>query len=290
MVHVDTLIAIVLILIMFGIGISLSIKEVKEVFVKPKALGISLISQMMLLPIIAFALAYFSGAPSYIQVGLVILAASPGGTTAGFISYLFNGNVALSITLTTINSLLTLISIPIIVNLALRVFIDQSIELQLPFIPTMKEIFIVTIIPAFSGIMVRYWKEDFALALAKFTKPISIVLLAIVFTLKFIGGGGEEGMQVKEIFVIIPYALALNLICFSVGLIVAKSFRLGLKNEITIAIESAVHNTSITFLVTNVLLKQPEFSKVSLVYAMFSFWTAVLFTYLHIKQKRKPIN
>lgn len=286
MAHIDFLIALVLILIMFGIGVSLTLNEVKEVFSRPKALFISLTSQMIALPSIAFGICFLLDIPLYVKIGLIILAASPGGTTSGFITFLFKGNTALSIVLTTINSLLTLISIPLIVNFALFHFYGEAEDFRLPVWATMKEIFVLTAIPAFSGIMLRQWKENIAKVIAKYTKPVSTLLLGVVFTLKFISGG-DDGITKAEVLEILPYALLLNVLCFFVGYFVARIFKLGHKNHITVSVESAVHNTTIAFLVSGTLLERPEFGKVSLVYAMFSFWTALLFCYLIVKTDRK---
>lgn len=277
MIDIDFLIALVLILIMFGIGVSLTLNEVREVFSEPKALLVSLTSQMILLPLIAFGICWIFDFPLYVKIGLIILAASPGGTTSGFITFLFKGNTALSIVLTTINSLLTLISIPLIVNFALLHFYGKSEEFHLPIFETMKEIFVLTAIPAFTGIMVRRWKENVAKTISKYTKPVSTLLLGVVFTLKFFGSKGEDGITKTEILEILPYALLLNALCFLTGYLVARIFKLGHKNQITVSVESAVHNTTIAFLVSGTLLGRPEFGKVSLVYAMFSFWTALLF-------------
>lgn len=288
MYDIDFLISLVLILIMFGIGVSLTLKEVKEVFLKPKALLISLTSQMILLPIIAFIISFSFDIPLYIKIGLIILAASPGGTTAGFITYLFNGNVALSIVLTSINSILTIFSIPLIVNLALYQFYGETSDIHLPFLATMKEIFMLIAIPAFSGILLRRFKENLALWIAKYAKPVSVLLLGVVFTLKFIGTKSENGMTLEEITAVLPYALLLNVICLFLGYFVARLFKLGFKNHITLVTESAVHNTTIAFLVSGALLGRPEFGKVSLVYAIFSFWTALLFCYTFTRfSKRK---
>lgn len=262
MFDVDFLIMIVLILIMFGIGVSLTIEEVKEVFSKPKSLLLALTSQMVLLPLIAFAIAFSFEIPLYVKLGLIILASSPGGTTSGFITFLFKGNTALSIVLTTINSLLTLITIPLIVNLALNMFYGKSSDFHLPIWATVKEIFVLTAIPALTGILLRQWKEELAKKISKYTKPVSTLLLGVVFTLKFLGTNGEGGISKSEIIEILPTALFLNLVCFVTGYAVARIFKLGFNNQITISVESAVHNTTIAFLVSGTLLGRPEFGKV----------------------------
>lgn len=290
MIDIDILIAAVLILIMFGIGISLSIEEVKEVFSKPKALLISLTSQMLLLPLIAFGICILFDIPLYIKMGLIILAASPGGTTSGFITFIFKGNTALSIVLTTINSILTLISIPIIINLSLFYFYGENSNFRLPIGETMRDIFMLTAIPAFLGVTFRHYKSQAAIKISKFTKPISTILLAIVFTLKFVGGKEDGAIHQHEILEILPYALLLNILCFATGYLVSKLSNLGPKNQITVSVESAVHNTTIAFLVSGTLLDKPEFGKVALVYAMFSFWTALLFCYILNKINISALN
>jgi BASS family bile acid:Na+ symporter len=286
---IDILVASVLVLIMFGIGVSLTFQEVKEVLKKPKALIVSLASQMILLPIIAFGISFLLPLPNYIKIGLIILASSPGGTTSGFITYLFKGNTALSIILTTINSILTLFSIPLIVNFALNTFTDSSSNFHLPFFETMKEIFVLTAIPASLGVLVRRKNEKLANNITKYAKPILMLLLAIVFILKFFGGQGHTGVSQKEIFEILPTALLLNFLCFVTGFSMTKIFKLGYENEITTSVESAVHNTTMAFLISGTLLHNEQFGKVSLVYAMFSFWTALIFCYIVRFTNKKSI-
>ena len=284
---IDILVGSVLVLIMFGIGVSLTLKDVSTVISAPKPLIVALISQMILLPIIAFTLCNIINVPNYIKVGIVILVASPGGTTAGFITYLFKGNTALSIILTTINAILTIFTIPIIVNFALKLYYGSATEFHLPFTDTMIEIFVLTAIPASLGVLLRTRNQNLAEKIGKYAKPILIILLGLVFLLKFLGGKNGGGITSDEISEILPSALILNVICFSTGFLMAKTFKLGAKNEISLSVESAVHNTTMAFLISGTLLHNEQFGKVSLVYAMFSFWTAVLFCFIISKLQKK---
>ena len=279
---IDILVSLVLALIMFGVGISISTVQLTEVYKKPKPFIVALSSQMLALPLIAFAIAYLSGANTAIQVGLVILAASPGGATSGFITFLFKGNTALSVTLTSINSILTLFSIPIIVNVALEAFLGHHSTLRLPFMETLLEIFLVTIIPASLGIMLRIWNNNLAQILSKYSKPVLMGLLAIVFFIKIFGNemAKETGLTSSEIFTILPYCLLLNVSCLVVGYFIPKPFEINHANRLTTAVESGVHNTTLAFLVGGTLLHNTEFAKVALVYAMISFWTALIFCYI----------
>ena len=113
------LISVVLALIMFSIGLSLTFRKFKNIFVYPKAIIVGLSLQMIVLPIIAFVFATLSNLQPAFKIGLIILAVCPGGTTSNILTYILNGNTALSISLTTISSFITLFSIPFIVNIAL---------------------------------------------------------------------------------------------------------------------------------------------------------------------------
>lgn len=284
---IDLLVASVLVLIMFGIGVSLNWKDTANVLSSPKPLLVALFSQMILLPSIAFVICSILNTPNYIKIGMIILATSPGGTTAGFITYLFKGNTALSIVLTTINAILTIFTIPLIVNFALHIYYGSSTEFHLPFKDTMVEIFVLTAIPASLGILLRTKNKSLAEKIGKYAKPVLIILLGFVFLLKFLGDNGKAGITNTEIFEILPFALLLNVVCFSTGFLMAKLFKLGVKNEISLSVESAVHNTTMAFLISGTLLHNEQFGKVSLVYAMFSFWTALLFCFIISKLQTK---
>ncbi|MFZ4401854.1 MAG: bile acid:sodium symporter family protein [Bacteroidales bacterium] len=283
MATVDILVSVVLSLIMFGIGVTLSFKEIKLLFTHPKALIVSLFSQMILLPIIAFSISFVFDMPNYIKVGLVILAASPGGTTSGFITFLFKGNTALAIVLIAVNSILALFTIPFIVNLSLHQFEGMDRQFLLPFWNTFGEIFIFTIIPIIVGVLLRQFNEKISEKISKYVKPVLIVLLGLVFVIKFVGLDGVSGIKSNEISEILPYAILINIILLFTGLFIAKIFKLGHDNEITISIESAVHNTTLAFLISGMLLHNENYGKVALVYAMFSFWTAIIFCFLYKK-------
>ena len=259
---VDVLVSVVLALIMFGIGVSLTFHEIELLFTHPKALIVSLFSQMIILPVIAFSIGFIFDIPNYIKVGLVILAASPGGTTSGFITYLFKGNTALAIVLIAVNSILALFTIPFIVNISLHQFEGVDRQFLLPFWNTFGEIFIFTIIPIIIGVLVRQFNTKLAENISKYVKPVLIVLLGLVFVLKFVGLDGVSGIKNTEIIEILPYALLINILLLFTGLFIAKFFKLGLKNEITISIESAVHNTTLAFLISGMLLHNENYGKV----------------------------
>ncbi|WP_312342311.1 hypothetical protein [Chryseobacterium binzhouense] len=178
------------------------------------------------------------------------------------------------------SGIITIFTIPILVNFALKLYYGSITEFHLPFKDTMIEIFVLTAIPASLGILLRTKIQNLVEKIGKHAKPILIILLGFVFLLKFFGGKGKAGITNTEIIEILPSALLLNVVCFSTGFLIAKLFRLRAKNEISLSVESAVHNTTMAFLISGTLLHNEQFGKVSLVYAMFSFWIALLFCFI----------
>ncbi len=279
---IDILLSAILALIMLGVGLSLTSGNFKNLFLFPRPLLIGLTSQILILPIFAFIISFCSNMSLSSKVGLIILAACPGGTTSGIITYLFKGNVALSITFTSINSIITLFTIPLIVNLSLFFFLGQSTTIHLSYLETIIQIFSVTIIPACIGVIIRTYNPEFALKAQGPIKSLLIVALGIIFLIYFFAGKntGGTGITSKEIFNILPYALLLNAVCMAWGFLLGSFSRLGMKNSYTIGIESSVHNTALAFLVAGVLLHNQDMVKPSLIYAMFSFWTAIIYTFI----------
>ncbi|MBK7711003.1 MAG: bile acid:sodium symporter family protein [Bacteroidales bacterium] len=264
---IDILLSIILALIMLGVGLSLTSGSFKNIFLFPKPLLIGLASQILVLPIIAFIISFFSNMALPFKVGLIILAACPGGTTSGILTYFFKGNVALSITFT---------------GLSLLFFLGKSTIVHLSYLETIIQIFSVTIIPAGLGVLIRTYRPEFA---AKAQRPIKYFLtvaLAVIFVIYFFAGrdSGGTGITMKEIFNILPYALLLNILCMAWGYYLGIITNLGAINSYTIGIEASVHNTTLAFLVAGTLLNDPEMVKPALIYAMFSFWTAVGYSFL----------
>lgn len=278
---VDLAVGTVLGLVMFGVGLSLTFADFRRIIRHPRAFFTALSAQMIGLPIIAFTISLLAPIPGEIKVGLIILSASPGGATSGFLTYLWRGNVALSLSITSVNSLLTLFSIPIIVNFGLTVFLGTSSDLHLPFWETVRHIFFITIIPATLGIMIRRRFPRTAEKISQPAKYIMLVLLAIVFAIKLFAGEkqGGAGLDLADFYLITPYALLQNIFCLFFGYFFMKRMRLPHPSRITAAMESGVQNTTLAFLIASNMLGNQTMVKPALVYSLFSFWTACLFAY-----------
>ncbi len=275
----DYLVSGVLATIMFGIGLSINLEDLKQIYHSPKAFFYGLFAQMILLPLIAFLITYFTDLPPAIKVGFIILAACPGGTTSGFITVLFRGNVALSVTLTTINSILTLLTIPMLVNLALTVYLGRHSPFELPFIESFLQIFFVTLLPATAGIFVRMKWNNLAELIQKPVRTVMIIFFAGVYLILAFADEsmGGSGIKIAEALQIFPYALLINLASFMAGFIMGFVSRTGMRTGFTIGAEVALQNTTLALLVAGTLIQSNDMVKPALVYALFSFWTALIF-------------
>ncbi|MDX9904873.1 MAG: hypothetical protein RB288_12440 [Bacteroidales bacterium] len=277
--YIDILVSAVLATIMFGVGLSINFNDLRQIYRSPKAFVLGLISQMILLPLIVFLIVGFTDLPPVIKVGFIILSACPGGTTSGFVTVLFRGNVALSVSLISVNSLITLVTIPLLVNIALTVFTGRHSPFELPLFQTFLQIFFVTLLPAFSGVLLRFYREKIADRIQKPVRTAMIILFAGVYTLIAFAdeSKGGSGITAADLWSILPYAVIINLAGFAAGMAMGLFGRTGIRTSWTIGIEVALQNTTLALLVAGTLIQSNEMIKPALVYALFSFWTALIY-------------
>ena len=278
---------ITLAIITLGMGLSLTDRDFRNIFLHPRAVATGLISQMLLLPIIALLIAQISNIDPLYKVGLMIIAACPGGATSNLVTYLLKGNVALSISMTAINSVITLITIPIVVTLSLEFFIHQDASIRLNVGETMVNVFLITLLPAFVGTRIRKWKPLFADSLEKPLKIALPILLALIYTGVVLLDHEGESASSQDIISIFPYALALHLAAMGTGVLVTRLAGLKLRDRYTIVIEVGLQNSALAIFVAVSLLKSPAMSLVPVVYGAFTFFTTLLFGWIIKKLSRK---
>jgi len=270
---------LVLAFIMLGMGLSLTFNDFKRIIAYPKSMLLGLSLQMLGLPLLAFLLAWVAPFSSAIKVGIVLVAACPGGTVSNLITYLLQGNLALSILLTSVNSLLTIFTIPSIVNLALWVFMGDRCELNLPFWNTFLQILLITVVPAVLGIYVRYrvgkrrverWQ-----GWLKYILP-SLLGIAMVLTIYF-NQDNSLSFHWYDYLAIVPFMLGLNIGGMLLGYYVSRAAGLKQKNCLTIAIEVGLQNTglAITVATSATMLNSPEAAIPASIYALFTFFSTI---------------
>ncbi len=278
---VDILINSVLAIIMLGVGLSLTFNDFKNILVYPKAIITGLSIQILIIPIIAFVIASFSNISPEQKVGIVLVSTCASGASSNLITHLVKGNVALAISMTTVNSFLTLITLPFIVNIALNFYLHSTKQISLPYFQTILQIFMVTLFPASIGVIIRRLSIKFAQNMEKPLKITLPIILFGVFAIKFLAAKkyGGSGITSHELFILFPPMLILNVLAMLSGYLFAKLVRLQYQNQYTIAIEVGLHNTALALLVAGTIIHSHEMEKPALVYAIFTIFSALLFVF-----------
>lgn len=274
---------ITLAIITLGIGLSISVQDIRNILVQPRNISVGLFSQLVLLPIIAFAIAWVTGLQAELAVGLVLISICPGGATSNLVNYMIRGNVALSLSITVVNGLITIFTIPLIAMLALDVFLHQDARIQLSFIDAVFQIFMLTVLPATTGILIRRYRPNFAGKLEDPLRYILPVLLFLVFGGVLFIERGDGEIDLPMFFHILPYTLALNVLAYISGFYFPGLFGLSKRNQFTIAVEVGLQNSTLAIFVATRLLDNYTIALVSVVYGSFSFFTTWAFGYLSRK-------
>mgnify|MGYP000060569221 FL=1 len=270
------LMPIALSVIMTGLGLSLTISDFKRIFLFPKAMLVGLICQMLLLPIVCFFIAKGMNLPPEMAVGLMLLAAAPGGPSANLYSHMAKGDVALNVSLTALNSLFSVLSIAFWVNFSMVQFLAVDTYVPMQFGKVLEVCYIV-ILPVGAGMIVRAHYPQFSGRLEKPFKLISAIFLATIILL---AGWKERAHLWQDAQIVGLAALLFNLACLSLGYFIPRLFRLSKKQSIAIGMEIGIHNGSLAIYLALNVIGNTAMTIPSVVYSIIMFLTAALFGYL----------
>jgi BASS family bile acid:Na+ symporter len=276
----DIFLPITLAIITLGLGLSISYQDIKNIVIRPWNVFIGLMSQLLILPVIAFGIALITGMDAEYAVGLVIIAACPGGATSNLVNYMIKGNVTLSLSITIVNSLITIFTIPLIIKLALNIFLAQDAMIQLSFINTVMNISLIIVVPATIGVLIRRWNKNFAIKMENPLRYILPVLLFFVYAGVIFYDKGEDVKALSSYINLLPFAVSLNVLSTIAGFYVPGFFGLSKRDRFTIAIEVGLQNSTLGIFVASTLLNNYKMALVAVVYGSFSFFTTWLFGYL----------
>ena len=270
------LLPLALAVIMMGLGLSLRVEDFKRVLVFPKAVLIGLLCQMLLLPVICYFIASGFGLSPELAVGLMLLSASPGGPTANLYSHIAKGDVALNVTLTAINSLISVFSITFIVNFAMASFMqtDQVVPLQFKKI---LEVCVVVLGPVSIGMLIRSKASALAEKLSKPVKIASASFLVLVIVLTILK---EKSHIVQDFQLVGIPTLLLNLLSMGIGYFVPRLFQLGKAQAIAIGMEIGIHNGTLAIFIALTVIGNSTMSIPAVIYSLIMFFTAAIFGYL----------
>lgn len=286
---INLLLSVTIFLIMISIGSSIRFSELRDIFKKPKKLIIGLALQIVLFPLFAFLISSISSLSPEYKIGLIILAACPGGTLSNFISYLVKADTPLSVGLTSTNSLVILITIPLYIMLAFKTFLGEAVAIVPPILNILGTVSFLVIVPVLLGSYFRHLNEKKTMKAQKLLKIISSILLAIFFLIKFLASESLGGIGVTREMVtsILPWAILLNIGGLFLGWSISRVSKISHRASTTMGIEVGLQNTVLALVVTDVILLQPVIGHPALIYALFSFWTTLLFGVLMLENNNK---
>jgi BASS family bile acid:Na+ symporter len=258
--------------IMLGMGLTLVAADFKRVLLFPKAMTLGLFNHVFLLPAIAWTVIFLLDLRLELAVGLMILASCPAGPTSNLITHLSKGDTALAITLTIFSSLITVFTIPFVVNFAITYFMPDGKEQILPIFDTILSVLFLTALPVAIGMLIKYKFPVFAEKSGKPFKILSALFLVIIIASTLI----RERDHLKEFFVVAgPASLLLNVLTLGISYLLARLISLSTKQSITISIESGIQNGTLGIAIASTLLKNPAMSVPSAIYSILMFITSI---------------
>ena len=258
-------------IIMFGLGLDLTIADFKRVGRAPKAVAVALACQVVLLPGVCFGLVLLFDLPALLGIGMLLLAASPGGTTANLFSHLFRGDVALNITLTAINTVIAVVTLPLITGLAIA-FYDRQDDVTMPLVEIVK-VFALILLPVGVGMVVNNRVPDFARRMDKPVRIGSAVILAVLVLGILLDQRENVGDYLADVGLITALFCAISLV---VGFYVPRAFGVTGPQAIASSMEVGVHNATLAIFVAVEVLDEVEISVPAAVYSLVMFLFAAL--------------
>jgi BASS family bile acid:Na+ symporter len=270
-------------IIMLGLGLSLTIDDFKRVAQYPKAVALALACQMFLLPVVCFFIAKLFGLSPVMAVGLMLLSATPGGATANLYSHLSHGDVVLNITLTAVNSVLSLFTLPFIINFSLEAFMGEGRYIPLQFGKVIS-VFAIVLLPVILGMWIRQKSPNLSERMNKPVRIFSVLFLLFIILFLIVEQYGRISAYVPLIG---GAALAFNLCSLAIGYFVPLLFRIPQKQSIAIGMEIGIHNGTLAIAIATspILLNNMEMSIPAAIYSLIMFITAGIFGVLvNLKQ------
>jgi BASS family bile acid:Na+ symporter len=274
---------LVLALIMFGMGLSLTKQDFLELGKEPKPVIVGLFGQLLLLPILAYGVAMLFGLSQHLAIGIMILAACPGGTSSNIISHLARANLALSVSLTAVTTLVCVFTTPLIIQFAVKQF-DTNPSGSFSLLSTTLGLIVITLLPVLLGIFLRHKYPTQAINSEPFFRRLATgFLIFMIIAITY-----QERANILESFsqVLLP-AISLNLIAIATGLLLGIAFKFVKRDCVTLSIEVGVQNSSMAILIAVSFLDRPDYAIAAGVYGLAMYLGAGL---LIFGAKRFPNN
>ena len=279
---VTTIAPIALALIMLGLGASLTVKDFTRVFQHPKEFFVGLICQLVVLPIIGYLLIIILKTPIELALGVMLIAAAPGGVTSNVLTKFADGDVALSITLTAITSLISIVSVPYVVFLSIELFDITYVKKEVSMLSISLKMFFVVTVPVIIGMIIRKFANDLIIRNMKIINKISIGLFLIIFIAIYIEEWDSIVMFIAKAGVI---ALTLNVTMMVLAFYIAKFFTTGVAQRRCISLEAGLQNgTLAVFVGLQLFGDNMTYMVPTAAYALIMMTTSVIFVLILRRQ------
>jgi len=276
-----------LFVIMLGMGLALKPLDFKMVMVRPKAVALGVFAQMVLLPLMAYLIVTAFGLSGAVAVGVMILALCPGGTTSNLYTYLAKGDIALSVTLTSVVSLLAPFTVPVMIVLFMGLLMGDGQQVELPVIKTIIQLIVITILPISIGMFIHHKKPEFSAKAEQPVKIFSVLFLLFIVILIVVQNIDQMGAYFAQAGLA---ALVLNIACLSVGYGIAKLAKLNEAQSKAIAIEVGFQNGTLAIVIALSLLQNTEMSIAATCYSLIMFVTGAVFAWLLNRKNGNPVG
>ena len=274
---VTTIAPIALALIMLALGLGLSLENFVNVIKQPKDFLVGLICQLILLPIIAFILIKIFNTSPELAIGVMIIAAAPGGVTSNVLTKFANGDVALSISLTAIISLVSIITVPFIVFKSADLLNINYQSAEISMVGISMKMFLVVTFPVFIGMLIRKFATNFISSKEQLIQRISVFLFALVFLAILIEEKGNIIPYLAEAGLI---TLILNLTMMILGFYIAKKFASGIAQRKCISLECGLQNGTLAIFVSTQIFDNSAYLVPTATYALIMFITSIIFVFI----------
>ena len=278
---VTTIAPIALALLMLGLGASLTVSDFLRVIKNPKDFFIGFVCQLFILPLVAYLLVIFLKVPVELALGVMLIAAAPGGVTSNILTKFANGDVALSISLTAIMSLISIVWVPFIVLQSIELFNINYVAKEISMIGISLKMFFVVTIPVILGMIIRHFANNFIINNIKTIQRLSIGIFIIVFAAIYIE---EWDKIIKFLTTAGIIALVLNITMMIIGFYVAKFFASGIAQQKCISLECGLQNGTLAVFVGTQLFDDITYMIPTAAYALIMMTTSVIFVLILRKQ------
>lgn len=274
---VTVLLPLALAFIMLYLGLTLQLADFRSVLQRPRALLLGLLGQMLMVPLLALLVAWSTGLDPLMAVGLMVLAACPGGVSSGLLTHLARGDVALSIALTAITSVAAMLSLPLVVDGAMHLFMATGLRIDLPLTSMVRSIFMLTTVPVLTGMALRAWQPQRVARVEPWAARLATSLFVLIVLATF---WDQRRVLLDNLAQIGPAIFLLNVLILGGAWLLSRQAGLTRRDGVAVATECGLQNSALGIYVSVQLLQSPAMSVPSVVYALLMNVGAIAFVLL----------